>query len=112
MMTDKDLVELLRSDYAENFADQAADRIEELCKQIWQPIETAPKDGTEFDVWCVETWGSFRVTDIKWGRDDYGSEDGLIEYRQIDDEPFRSRWQECERNITHWMPKPLPPVLT
>ena len=30
VLNDKDLVELLRSDYAEDFADQAADRIEEL----------------------------------------------------------------------------------
>ena len=34
VLNDKDLVELLRSDYAENFADQAADRIEEM--GLWE----------------------------------------------------------------------------
>lgn len=77
----------------------------------WYPIESAPKDGQEFDVWCVETWGSFRVTNVKWGLGDYEVTEGFIEYRPLDDEPFRSRWQECERNMTHWMPKPAPPQL-
>ena len=78
----------------------------------WQPIETAPKDGTEFDIWCVETHGRFRVPGCKWGRNDYAfshEPERLLEYRAYDDEPYRSGWQDCERNATHWMPLPKPP---
>lgn len=38
---DKDLVELLRSDYAENFADQAADRIEKLSQDYAEACDEA-----------------------------------------------------------------------
>ena len=80
-------------------------------KTKWQPIETAPKDGREFDVWCIGYLGAgYRVTDIKWGKDEYGSPEGFLEYCSYDDEPYKSGWQECERNITHWMDKPEPPV--
>jgi len=40
-LNDKDLVELLRSDYAENFADQAADRIEKLSQDYAEACDEA-----------------------------------------------------------------------
>jgi hypothetical protein len=46
-LNDKDLVELLRSDYAEDFADQAADRIEELVatnEQLLKRNETLERE--------------------------------------------------------------------
>jgi cell division septum initiation protein DivIVA len=46
-LNDKDLVELLRSDYAENFADQAADRIEQLVatnEQLLKRNETLERE--------------------------------------------------------------------
>ncbi len=79
---------------------------------MWQPIETAPRDGTEFDAWVVEPHGSYRVTGVKWGKGDYflmSDAPCFLEYRALDDEPWRYRWQECERNLTHWMPLPEPP---
>jgi len=33
----------------------------------WQPIETAPKDGTPIDLWHIN---QFRLTDIWWSGED------------------------------------------
>jgi hypothetical protein len=62
----------------------------------WQPIETAPMDGTEVDLWA-----NGRRTDchihcgewLKWMS------------TSVDDEP---RWLPIEQP-THWMPLPEPP---
>lgn len=64
----------------------------------WQPIETAPKDGTEIDLWA----GGFRFPDSKyykdawryWGPDDYDSQE----------------WVKIIHPVTHWMPLPKPPT--
>lgn len=68
----------------------------------WQPIETAPKDGTLIDLWVVNhlTWNKRgrRVIDRKWGPciNWMGQEhDGWA--LSEDDEP------------THWMQPPKPP---
>ena len=72
----------------------------------WQPIETAPKDGTEFQAWVTHGrdqkgfWepkcrysehGAFEM----WGRVDYDC-DGWDTYPG--------------HTPTHWMPLPAPPV--
>lgn len=64
----------------------------------WQPIETAPRDGTEFQAW-IGNWeprcrfnedGTFQI----WGRIDYDIEG----------------WDYYPSAIaTHWMPLPEPP---
>lgn len=70
-------------------------------RAAWQPIETAPKDGTPADVWCVNhsaiTTGAGRVPechffDGRWHRytDDGGTEE--------------------VHNATHWRPPPSPPT--
>ena len=61
-------------------------------KDKWQPIETAPKDGTRILVWdddTIETayWAIFRS---RWEHAWDGAELGAFE-------------------ITHWMPLPEPP---
>ena len=76
----------------------------------WRPIETAPKDGTEIDVWDYchnpkwrpEAHGigsGRRITDVHWENGhwvqwdwEYGS------YLEVDDNP--------EYTISHWMPVP------
>ena len=71
----------------------------------WQPIETAPKDGTRVDLWLrvhasPRSFGfsdAFRVPegyfqDGVWGHSQGGS--------------FRELYQPY---ITHWMPLPEPP---
>lgn len=58
----------------------------------WQPIETAPKDGTEIDVWCPSEVQ--RLT-VKW--------DGEVW------ENVRGGWVS-ENYPSHWMPFPSPPT--
>lgn len=74
----------------------------------WRPIETAPKDGTEFQAWVTQetdpstTWWeprcrfepeneAFQI----WGRIDY------------DQDGWDNDWNW---NPTHWQPHPLPPA--
>jgi len=64
----------------------------------WQPISTAPKDGTEIDVWI----GSERVVDVFWShkrnawcRSEYEQNFGYVDY--------------TIQPPTHWMPIPSPP---
>jgi len=65
----------------------------------WQPIETAPKDGSEFQAWTK-----------------YGAWKPLVSWRD-------GAWCECEGNdfwrwsrlftpLYHWMPLPHPPQET
>lgn len=69
-------------------------------KSAWQPIETAPRDGTVFDVWTK--YG--RVTDCvlcaQWG---------YIYARDTEDNSYTRR---VDRDATHWMPIPPPPEET
>lgn len=61
----------------------------------WQPIETAPKDGTPIDIWCA----GFRYCNAYWGRAEkhWLTEDGDLIYDIYFEHP------------THWMPEPDPP---
>jgi hypothetical protein len=66
----------------------------------WQPIETAPRDGTNMDVWCPEDTeeGGYRVADAYWST------------------PLQ-KWQKVgaangvtwAHEPTRWMPLPEPP---
>lgn len=72
----------------------------------WQPIETAPKDGTEIDVWLdihasPSSFGwadAFRETEVYY-------KDGKWFHRQNGKE-----LELYAAYITHWMPIPEPPV--
>ena len=64
----------------------------------WQPIETAPKDGTLI---IVHTYTG--NTTIAW----YYKETGLWPH----DEPYSEDGEPCNVGYpTHWMPLPEPPV--
>ena len=75
-----------------------------LIADLWQPIETAPKDGTPVDLWGVNhlhyAKTGRRATNVTWGRvrDWMGNE--------------RDDWQHGhgeDFEPTHWMPLPSPP---
>jgi hypothetical protein len=73
---------------------------------MWQPIETAPKDGTpilvadaksvEVGVWQEET------------EDD--TECGVVTIPGFDAGWWGSEWQPGGKQPTHWMPMPDPPA--
>lgn len=65
----------------------------------WQPIETAPRDGT-----AILTFPHYRVS--HWAEaDETMSEDGCFVGRW--DDGFEAYW--CLAKVTHWMPLPSPP---
>ena len=64
----------------------------------WQPIETAPKDGTKFDAWIPDNFGGHRMCDMS-----FNTRGKLRRYGLLSDDEL-PRWP------THWMPLPAPPV--
>lgn len=82
---------------------EAANEIDRLSALLkWRPIETAPKDGTEVDLWCQNqstlTTGGARITDCHYHCDEwlkYG-DDAEIGWTRV-------------HNATHWMPIPGSP---
>ena len=58
-------------------------------KMEWQPIETAPKDGTLVDLWHKDR---FRIAETWW-------------------DPSDECWSSChdDDDFTHWMPLPEAP---
>jgi hypothetical protein len=64
----------------------------------WQPIETAPKDGSEIDLWISDPRypDGYRIPECAWmdGRWVSTLEDQRLESKQAP---------------THWMPLPEPP---
>jgi hypothetical protein len=81
----------------------------------WQPIETAPRDGTRFDAWCVhpdyeEACGT-RFPDVQMRGDRTGFGFIVLEsagavWHYINKEgPVFPAWK-----MTHWTPLPSPPT--
>ena len=65
----------------------------------WQPIETAPKDGTEIDLWTLngrEPAARFNVKRNRW------EVIGLDGFDTLN-------WVDVDGKPTHWMPLPAPP---
>lgn len=64
----------------------------------WQPIETAPKDGTDVLI-CYEAASGQRVTIARFKVHGFN---GLVK-----------QWWQCDIGTvepTHWMPLPAPPA--
>ena len=71
----------------------------------WQPIETAPKDGTAVLV-SPGTWSDRSASIAKWKSDKYAKKPRP--YWSRDDDLGRVTLSR-ERQTTHWMPLPPPP---
>lgn len=97
--------------------------LEGECEMIWQPIETAPRDGTKIDVWVknfdVGAAGKLTVTDVgrhcdvKWDTswEYYGGEIKRGEEETWVHE-YSGNWiplEYCDQRITHWQPLPDAP---
>lgn len=67
----------------------------------WQTIESAPKDGTEIDLWCKAIDCEFRATDAKWNPA-FGN-------WQVSDYPLQDAFGNVGVHATHGMPCPEPP---
>lgn len=70
---------------------------------VWQPIESAPKDGTEIDLYFDKGTGNegFRIADCAW------SGDGWCSGNVTDSHGFEQRLDSY--NPTQWRPLPKPP---
>ncbi len=75
---------------------------------MWQPIDTAPKDGTriivigDYDDWCEARWNA---KDKCWEPSWQGSH-GVIEWQGDLSTSYKEVSSEA---ITHWLPIPTPP---
>lgn len=84
----------------------------ELLSDTWQPIETAPKDGTMIDLWS----NGRRVTDSFWGKPDHSCGE-MGEYCDSDWHGAGPGWVDTmfgeflEEKPTHWMPRPKAPPI-
>lgn len=67
----------------------------------WQPIGTAPQDGTTVDLWV----SGDRAPDCFWATDEWLGEP---HWRQRYAESWNSSYQ-VDGEITHWMPRPDAP---
>lgn len=94
----------------------------------WQPIETAPMDGTKVDLWLVNADGEgWREADAYWVTDknvdpydsrrgrrdgwfapnhDYDGMDGWCDYPMSTNRDGKVYF----RKAIYWMPIPLPPT--
>lgn len=71
----------------------------------WQPIRTAPKDGTIIDLWC----GGRRRPDCRWqvDPDDPHSEYGWVQ--AYSEAPECWTIIDIDETPTYWMPRPPDP---
>jgi len=69
----------------------------------WQPIETAPKDGTYIIAWCVHPHAKHSAQPIS---DGYAQP---VIAKWIDHNGGGWMWHGLSCEFTHWMPLPQPP---
>ena len=72
-----------------------------LENEMWQPIETAPKDGTAVDLWVEAVDCSFRGPDFIWRDGEW--------YGRNSEEPLHRHYGNTGVKATYWMPIPPPP---
>lgn len=84
-------------------AGKAFELSQQLANEQWQPIETAPKDGTTIDLWCRNishgSTGAVRAPDSFW-------DDEVQKWEDRHGWILETKWKP-----THWMPLPAGPKL-
>lgn len=67
----------------------------------WQPIETAPRDGTVIDIWA----DGERIADVYWGKPDHCCGE-MGQYCDSDWHREKPGWVVCAINASYWGSKP------
>ena len=80
----------------------------------WQPIETAPKDGTLVLVYNTLNNGTItsingKIAVARYGHPHDGLEESLWEYGTYYSEDSKDNQGSYLISATHWMPLPQPP---
>lgn len=73
---------------------------------VWQPISTAPKDGTRLLLWCIDQIEVGYWSTSLWVTRPADSALGKQEGAWI---PYEARSDTIELFASHWKPLPLPP---
>ena len=74
----------------------------EAAKPGWQPIESAPKNMEDIDIWCRLG----RIPNCCWNQTTYGKKIGFIYQSDYD---YNGPVFELAPEPTHWMPLPKAP---
>lgn len=88
--------------------EERADEVSE-----WQPIETAPKDGTAVDLWVkrheylIPSDAGYRVTNAHWGKLYSMKHEAWIAIFETD---YDLIIRDHNSVVTHWMEIAKPPV--
>jgi hypothetical protein len=106
LLTAFDGYKLLGGNFGDTAAQMAAKAI--VAKFGWQPIETAPRDGTDVDCWV----GSHRLDNCFFGKPHHECLSEYCDSCPADLNVERWRWSFGSEpvNPTHWMPIPSGPV--
>lgn len=72
----------------------------------WQPIETAPKDGTQLLLWCARHRGRVEIGSFR-PDDGFADDEPLWLDNSYDD--FSCGYVSRPLSPTHWMPMPSAP---
>lgn len=97
----------------ESSARQLAENI--LSALTWQPISTAPKDGTRIDLWRPTEEGGERIPDGYWGEAYVPWSGGQYKVGWcaanlgVDAADAPVAWDDDHLEPTHWMPTPEGP---
>lgn len=87
--------------------------VETLAEAVWQPIETAPKDGTRILVGRAgDMVGPDEIEITYWYEMEQWHWEHVADdlYRKVQDDPRRS-WNNNGGRATHWMPLPAAPKI-
>jgi hypothetical protein len=92
-----------------------AQQLEFALANLWQPIDTAPKDGTDIivgydcgSVWIVHVAWWRQLED--WMRHDPEWSDDDVAWWSYTNNPVTQERLDGHRTPTHWMPLPEPPT--